>query len=202
MPKLIHATRESWLHAGLEFIRPLFDDINKTVPKKIRVSCGFPSRNALGNRLRAIGECWSDKASKGSYFEIFVSPLINDPVHVLDVLTHEVVHAVVGLECGHKKPFRMVAVAVGLEGSMKSTTAGEELKGRLEKIAKTLGPYPHDVLAKMTNGKKKEGCRQLKVSCADCGYTIRITKKWIEVALPCCPNPECDNQGEPMEGDE
>jgi hypothetical protein len=200
--KTKHQTREQWLHAGLELIRPLFGAISNPAPKKIRVSCGFPSRNALGNRLRAIGECWSDKASKGSYFEIFVSPILNEPVKVLDVLTHEVVHAVVGLECGHKKPFKLVATAVGLEGPMKSTKAGAALQAKLEGIAKQLGPYPHDELSKMTSGKKPDKCRMFKCSCPDCGYTVRITKKWLEVSPPACPNPDCESNGEPMEGEE
>jgi len=27
----------------------------------------------------------------------------------------------------------------------------------------------------------------LKAECPECGYTIRLTKKWAEVGLPSCP---------------
>jgi len=184
-----HNTREQWLMAGLELLKPLFTSADAKVPKKIRVSCGFPSRSALSVKRTRIGECWSDKASGGNYFEIFVSPLLNDPVRVLDVLTHEVVHAVVGLECGHKKPFRKVALAVGLTGKMTATVAGPQLTERINGIVKQLGTYPHDQLNKMTTGKpKKDKCRLLKAACPGCGYTIRVTRKWIdEAGLPACP---------------
>ena len=29
--------------------------------------------------------------------------------------------------------------------------------------------------------------RLLKATCADCGYTVRITKKWANTARPACP---------------
>jgi hypothetical protein len=29
--------------------------------------------------------------------------------------------------------------------------------------------------------------RLLKATCPDCGYTIRITKKWVDAAKPVCP---------------
>lgn len=30
-------------------------------------------------------------------------------------------------------------------------------------------------------------CRLRKVSCEDCGYTIRMARSWMEVGLPTCP---------------
>lgn len=177
-------TREEWLHAALKELTPLY---SKPVPKKIRVSCGFPSQNAFGNKLRRIGECWADSASQGKYFEIFISPVLSDPVRVLDVLVHEIVHAVVGLKCGHKAPFKAEATHVGLVGKMTATEAGPMLLPKLEALSKKLGAYPHDELSKMTNGKKADKCRMHKVYCPNCDYTVRITNKWIEVGMPTCP---------------
>lgn len=182
-----HTTRESWLTEGMKLLTPLFSAVGKKVPAKIRVSCGFPSTNALSNKKRRIGECWADEASLGKYFEIFITPIISDPVEVLDILSHELVHAVVGLKCGHKGDFAVVAKAIGLEGKMTSAGAGETLKAKLKQIAKQLGPYPHDQLSKMTTNRKKDTCRLLKAECPDCGYTVRITRKWIEIGLPVCP---------------
>lgn len=183
-----HKTREQWLLAGLELVKPEFTRIGQKVPKRIRVSCGFPSKNPLGNKKRRIGECWADKASKGKFFEIFISPTLDKPFDVLDTLVHEVVHAVVGLECGHKGEFRKVAKAVGLTGKMSQASAGPELKERLYALLNELGDYPHDELSKMTNGRKKDTCRLLKAECPGCGYVIRVTRKWMEKAgLPTCP---------------
>lgn len=183
---MTYQTREQWLNAGVLLLTPLFERLKRKVPKKLRVSCGFPSRNAFGRR-QADGECWSDKASAGKVFEIFISPILNKPVDVLDCLTHELVHATVGLEHKHGGDFKKVALAIGLEGKMTSASAGKALLKELRVMADSLGAYPHDKLDQMTNGKKKEGCRLLPASCPSCGYKIRVTRKWLEVGLPTCP---------------
>ena len=175
-----YTTGEEWLNEGLILIRPLFKEIGQKVPARVRVSCGFPSRNPFGKKRR-IGECWSDKASAGKVFEIFVSPVLN-------TLVHEAVHAIVGLEAGHKTPFKRVALAVGLTGKMTATVAGPALLERINAITVKLGCYPHDELSRMTNNAPKDKCRLIKASCPDCGYVIRTTRKWIEEAgLPTCP---------------
>ena len=195
--KTKHATREAWLNAA---VAHLAKEFTQPVPKKLRVSCGFPSRNALGAKRQRIGECWSDKASDGKVFEIFISPVLAKPLPVLETLIHEIVHAVVGLECGHKGAFKTVATAIGLEGKMTATHAGAALASRLGGVAKLLGPYPHDHLNGMTNGKPKDVCRLVKAECPDCGYVIRTTRKWIdESGLPTCP---CGSEFQEPEGDE
>ena len=40
--------------------------------------------------------------------------------------------------------------------------------------------------------------RLRKVSCEECGYTVRMARSWIAVALPSCPNPDCGAYGAPM----
>ena len=50
--------REEWLQELIDRLRPTFDRIGSTLPEKIRVSCGFPSKSALANKARRIGECW------------------------------------------------------------------------------------------------------------------------------------------------
>jgi hypothetical protein len=99
----------------------------------------------------------------------------------------------VGIEHGHKKPFRRVAVALGLEGKTTETNAGEALQGRLRVLTGKIGDYPH---AKLTFKKRKtQSTRMLKVLCPDpaCGYQVRTTRKWIEIGTPTCP---CGNKME------
>jgi len=200
-----YSTREQWLLAGLELLKPIFSENGFKVPTKIRVSCGFPSKNPLGNKKRRIGECWADKASQGKYFEIFISPVLSNPYAALDTLLHEMIHATVGLECGHQGAFRSCAKTIGMEGKMTQCCAGPGLKDRINGYLKKLGPYPHDQLDKMTNGKKKDHCRLLKAECSSCGYVIRTTRKWLEVGLPTCVcgsefeadnHEELENEGE------
>ena len=70
---------------------------------------------------------------------------------------------------------------------MRSTRPGTELRERLNILFVQLGPYPHAVLSGQNH--KKQGTRLLKCECLVCGYTVRITQKWIDdVGLPVCPN--------------
>ena len=102
------------------------------------------------------------------------------------VLVHELVHHAVGVEHGHKGPFRKCAVAVGLVGPMRATTAGPALASRLHALAESIGPYPHAQLD-ANAGRKKQTTRMLKVTCADCGCIVRMTRQWLdEVGAPTC----------------
>jgi hypothetical protein len=41
--------------------------------------------------------------------------------------------------------------------------------------------------APASSGPKKQTGRLLKACCAECGYTVRVTAKWLEVGPPHCP---------------
>ena len=84
---------------------------------------GFTS---AGQRGKRIGECWSDLASADGAFEIFIVPGIDDAARIAGILTHELVHAAVGLKAGHGAVFAKAARALGLEGKMTATTEGPE----------------------------------------------------------------------------
>ena len=127
-------TREEWLGKMVARLRPEFEKKGAAVPEKVRASCGFPSKSALANKARRLGEAWSDKNSEDQSWEVFISPLLKDSIEVAGILVHELVHTAVGIECGHRGPFKRVAVAMGLEGKMTATTAGEQLKSLLTGI--------------------------------------------------------------------
>lgn len=186
--------REQWLQQAAVKLVPLFEKAGYKVPET-RVSTGFPSKSALAAKRRKIGECWSDKLAADSRCQIFITPLLEDSTRVLDVLAHEMVHAVVGLEAKHGAAFSRCAKAIGLTGKMTATVAGPELQAELEGIVRKIGTYPHAGLNAMTNGEKKQTTRMIKCACPACGYTARTTRKWLEDAgAPLCP---CN--GEPME---
>ena len=178
--------REKWLNELTDMLRPMFTAVDFPLPEKIRASCGFPSKGALATKKQRIGEAWSDDNSEDQTFETFVSPVLSDPIEVAATQVHELCHCAVGVKCGHRKPFTRVARAIGLEGKMTATTAGEELKATLDEYVEEIGPYPH---AKLTHSSspKKQGTRMILVKCPKCGYQVRTTKKWIEVGTPTCP---------------
>ncbi len=173
--------REQWLTELAVKIEPLFD-----VPlPSYRVACSWPSKSATSAKNRRIGECWAAKCSEDDTTEIMLSMAIDDKLQVAETLVHEMCHAVVGVEHGHKAPFKRVALAIGLEGKMTATHAGTELSERLNDLIAELPEYPHAKINAANSGKKKQSTRMLKVVC-ECGYTVRMARKWAEVGLPLC----------------
>ncbi len=188
--------REAYLQKAIDLLRPDFHTAGFSLPENIRVSVGFPSRGALGTKKRTLGECWSSKAATDKSHAIFISPLMGKADEVLAVLVHEACHAAVGVECKHKGAFRKAALAMGLEGKMTSTVAGQALKTRLEEVAALLGPYPHSALFHSA-AEKKQTCRQLKVVCEKCGCICRMSQKAIDD--PGCPTCACGGAMVPEE---
>jgi hypothetical protein len=177
-------TREEWLNEAITLLRSDFEAIDAPIPEKVRATCGWPSQGGKPGKKQRIGECWPPKCSEEGYTEMFINPMLSEGLEALDVLTHELVHAAVGCEEGHKGPFRVAAKALGLEGKMTATVAGETLMVRLREIEKELGEYPH---AKLTPKKKKpQSTRMLKLECPACGWAARTSRKWIDLGLPTC----------------
>ena len=73
--------------------------------------------------------------------QIFISPALGDPVDVLDTLVHELVHAVDNCEHKHGKEIKKIALSIGLEGPMRSASAGKALKAVLTELAQQIGPW-------------------------------------------------------------
>lgn len=178
-----HTARETWLQAGVEAMTPWFAEVGSKELPAIRVACGWAKRAPK----HSIGWCWNKSASADSVNEIQVSPEIDDPVKVLGVLLHEMVHASDNGESGHRGYFARTAQALGLEGKMTATRPGDDLKVRLQDLAGKLGPYPHAAMRPDTERVGKQGTRMLKVVCPEDGYTLRTTKKWLAMGLPSCP---------------
>jgi hypothetical protein len=179
-------TREAWLATLAHKLRPQFAAYGGTLPDQLRISSGWPARRAVSRHNRHIGECWARSASRDGTVEIFISPYLEAPLEVGCTLIHELVHAAVGVEWGHQGPFKRLALAIGLKGPMRSTHAGEVLRARLNVLITTLGPYPHARLNPMWQ-RHKQSTRLHKVMCQACGYTARITMRWLERGLPTCP---------------
>lgn len=181
--------REQWLQAAVAALRPIFLGQHFTVPE-LYVSCGFPSKNALGKQKRSIGECWSGLCSADNKPQLFISPLLALPATeqgVLATLVHEMVHATIGTEAAHGPKFRAAMKKIGLTGKPTATVAGELLIVKLEEVAATLGEYPHSEL-KIIKERKKQTTRMHKAECPGCGYTVRLSKKWANVGVPACPS--------------
>lgn len=179
-------TREEWLTAAVSALTPLFTEVGRDLPA-VRVSVGWPG--GRGKKNAVIGQCWPTGLAADGVAQLFISPVLDEPVKVLATLTHELVHAVDNCENGHKAAFGRIARALGLEGKLTATTAGADLTEKLTAVAATLGDYPHAALSTLALAQKKQSTRMLKVECAHgSGYIVRMTRKWLdEVGAPSCP---------------
>lgn len=194
-------TREEFLGVLADRQRPLFTAIGLTYPDKMRLSCGFPKGRARAGK--AVGQCWTDEASADGTTEIFISPALGDVADVAHILTHELIHACVGIKEKHGGKFKTSAIAIGLTGKMTSTVPTPELAAKLKEITDALPPYPHAELREIKRETVKQPTRMIKLVCVDqgCKWTCRTTQKWLDIGTPTCP---CGDEMAPeqKEGDE
>lgn len=169
------STREEWLHAAATVIRDWFPE-EHPVPEKIRLSVGF----AKGAKTNSIGWCYRKAAAEDEIPQIFVSPTLTDPVEILAVLVHEMVHAATDGH-GHDKVFGQVARELGLEGKLTATTAGEILTKDLKDLSNDLGIFPHGKLNHVKTWKGKHGTYNTKLRCRHCDFKITsVARKQLE----------------------
>lgn len=195
-------SRENWLNAAVNALRPMFEQRGYRIPEKIRVSVGFPGG---GRRPGSYGvQCFVAHNGKDGAYELFVSPTLDDEVKVLGQLTHNLVHVAVGIKSGHRAPFQNCATAMGLEPPWVSTHEGSAFKfGVAKPVIERLGVrYQHTKLSASdpTTVGKKQTTRLRRCECATCGYITYTTAKWLlSSGEPRCPTPGCKNA--PMDCD-
>jgi hypothetical protein len=172
-------TREAWLVALAKKLEPIIREQAGLKPSTYKVACGWPSRRGTAHKGKRIGECWNQEGRSSK--EMFISPVLDDPIEVAETLLHELLHAFLSPGVGHRKPFSQAAKKVGLEGKPTSTVAGDSLRETLTAITDELGPYPHEAIEHA--GPREKG-RNLKVVCPDCGYIARTTAFWLDTVGP------------------
>ena len=180
-------TREEWLEAAIKKLIPIFKKAGYIIPKKVKVSCGWPG----GKLGKVLGECWSPNCSRSKSHEIFIAPTlerVHGPDGIIAVLVHELIHATVGIECGHKAVFKRAMRQIGLEGKAKATHANKELCTQIKIITDKLGPYPHRSIVPGSRVTKVQTTRYIKVGCPKCEYICRVTRVHLDNAgAPYCP---------------
>lgn len=166
-------TREGWLLKAIELHREVFKKYGYTLPRKIRVSLGFPRENILGL-------CYYPENSKDKTYEIFISPTIDEPVEVLSTLTHELVHTLFHPDVKHGKEFKIAAYTVGLTPPATTTKPGPIWFSWANNIIDELGEYPHSAMIKLA---KESGIINPMVKCVcsneECQFLFRTTQKHI-----------------------
>lgn len=184
VPEMPPIEEETWLGRAVEYLRPVLKErTGVSLPEQVRTSIGWPLQKGKGTDT--IGQAWH--GAHDGVPQVYISPQIGEATRVLDVLTHELLH--VGLPPGtsHKRPFKVAAGKVGLDGPATETFAGPQLAVVLKDIAEELGPYPHspiDPPQRKVKTKARDGePTTIKYVCVDCramdangeGYTCRVT---------------------------
>lgn len=150
-----YKTREEWLTAATTALRPILEErTGMTLPKVIRLSCGWPHATPG----RGVGWCYESEVSSDRSSNVFVSPTVTSPFLILAILGHELIHAADDCRSNHNGPFRKAHKAMGFVGKPTGCEAGPELQSILVRIARRLGEYPHKALAPMRHERACSGC--------------------------------------------
>ena len=94
--------REAWLTKAVTKIEvSVFWPLELKMPEKWAVTCGW----SKGASTKAIGVCVDPVCSKDGTTHLFVVPTQEHGLSVLGTLVHEMVHAIIGVKEGHRRPF-------------------------------------------------------------------------------------------------
>jgi hypothetical protein len=182
--------REAWLNEMAAAMVAVITAVTDLKFPPFRVSTSFPSKGGeLGHKSRVRGQCWAADASEDGHAEIFISPVEEDPREVAQILAHELLHAALP-DAAHGHAFQTAARKIGFEKPFTQSVATDDFWSWADDLLAQLGEYPHGRLNahKHVGAKKKQTTRLLKMTCSDCGYTVRVTAKWVnEVGAPHCP---------------
>jgi hypothetical protein len=173
--------REAWLRAAYALVRK---ELLPKAPAQVAISWSFPSKGGTKSSRRTIGEChYKGGSAVGVEGDrvILISPTLQEPFALIEVLVHEMVHAALPMGSGHRAPFSRLAKSIGLLKPWTATTAGPELKRTIEGWLKRLPAWPGGHLLIVSSQKN----RQLKAVC-ECERIIRGSAKLFEAGPIMC----------------
>lgn len=156
--------REEWLARAAKAMAPWITVVAREIgspasyPPETLVGVGF-CPGAGGHKVAGFcvkAHAHEPEAAKRGQRTIFVDPTMTDPTQVLGTLLHEMIHASLPDDVGHKKPFVDMARGLGLAGKPTSTfvATDSELYTRVTDLAVQLGEYPHVGLVRTARQKK------------------------------------------------
>lgn len=175
-------TSEEWLTHAVNALRPHFAMAGYEI-RAVRATVGWTSAGSHGSR---IGECWATRACSDGVNTIFINTNLVNSMHILDVLVHELVHAVDDCQHKHSREFARIAKKVGLKGPpWRSASADVPLLQLLHSIALDLGHHPYGVIYPPAPAYREMNSG--RVVCPQCGFTCRTLASWRSVGHPLCP---------------
>lgn len=181
-----HEGREQWLKGLANGMSTWFVDLDFPVPK-FEIRTGFPS---AGIRSSNISESWKD--DKTSSYVVYIRPDRGNAENVAAALAFQMCQIAVDGNDEHGLLFRHVAISIGLKGRKRESKPGRLFSELVKPILKKIGPLPSPDL-ELSNNLTKGGqtSRMKKVSCKECGYVARVSRKWLDMIGP----PHCPKHG-------
>ena len=163
---------------------------------EIAVQSGWGSRENLGTGLtvhisdtrgrktsananlgHAVGICWHSITSEGNHRRIEIDRETSDTIKALEIVAHEVSHAVTSEGTGHKGAFLELVFGVFKLGGIPTATAPtEEFKNLIWNWLEQNGTYPH---IRFVDRRPRQTTRMVKIACIDmdCGGATRASIK-------------------------
>jgi hypothetical protein len=140
---LIHKYAEVWLNEAVELLRPDFAEAGYEIPP-VHLSVGFSTDGYKPTaKKNTIAVCHAKCMTVDGINEIFISPIVYEPVDVLSLLVHELVHAIDDCKSGHGEGFQKISVALKCGDNL--SVPNMEFREQVQKyrtIADKLGRYP------------------------------------------------------------
>lgn len=173
--KNIPQQREEWLNRATGLFTRHWATLGVKVPSDVQLSCGFPGGGSIRRR---IGECWSRSRSARKVNQVFISPVIDNPIKALDILGHELLHAVEDCRSGHGRNFTKLSGRVGYSGGKSSSAETPQAKAMIAGMCKVLGKYPHGAVS-IPEKKAKTSSGLHKFTCEEHGDVLYTTEKKV-----------------------
>ena len=178
------ANREAWLQAAASFLLDYLAE-HTLARVAVRVSCGWPVRGGIARRRTVIGQCFPPALCQDGTPQIFISPRLSDSLDVLGTLLHELLHASVGCQHGHRKAFSQAARQVGLAGPPTATVVGDGLRPVLLAYVERVGQYPHAAIVLKPKAKVGSRLRLYQCQC-DPPVKVRVASDTFAAVCQVC----------------
>ena len=121
--------------------------------------------SANANLGHAVGICWHSITSEGNHRRIEIDRETSDTMKALEIVAHEVSHAVTPEDTGHKGAFVELVFGVFKLGGIPTATAPtEEFQQLIWNWLEQNGTYPH---IRFVDRRPKQTTRMVKLACAD-----------------------------------
>jgi hypothetical protein len=121
---------------------PLIESIGLKLPSRLHIE--YDLIEYARERTKAIGHCLHGDGNRDGNPQIYISPDLNDPVKIAEVILHELLHAALPIRVNHGQPFGQYAKRLGIRMMSTDgvTRATAKLDNHFRFLIGLIGDYP------------------------------------------------------------